>query len=76
MKPDRLEDLGRIRELMERLLSDYDQLEACCWSKHNQELFVEIYAEEDRRYGLHNQLRFLFERLNEIMYIAKGDLYE
>lgn len=76
MKPERLEDLGRIRELMERLLSDYDDLQRCCESKHTLDLFVDVYGELDRRHDLHDQLQFLFERLNEIRYIARGDMYE
>lgn len=72
MKPERLEDLGRIRELMERLISDYDELQADCSSKHTREVFVEVYGEDARRYDLHDKLRCLFETLDEIRYIARG----
>lgn len=76
MRSERLEDLGRIRELMERLLSDNYDLESDCRGKHTRELFVEVYGEPDRRYDLHDKLRILFETLDDIRYIAKGDVYE
>lgn len=75
MRPERLEDLGRIRELMERLLSDYDELQDYCNNKHLIDGFATRYGSHGMD-ELHTNLRFLFERLDEIRYIAKGDLYE
>lgn len=76
MRPERLEDLGRIRELMDRLLSDYEDLKTDCANKHTMDVFVEVYGEADRRCELHCKLRFLFEALEDIKYIAMGDVYE
>lgn len=73
MKPERLEDLGRIRELLEKLLSDYDDLEADCTSRHARGSFVDKYVDEYTLCELHSQLRALFERLDEIKCIARGD---
>ena len=82
MKRERLEDLGRIAELMRKILRDeYDYvgmnpLEQC-QSKHTIEEFINTYKHnEDKLEDLHNWLRYHKEKLEEIDTIAWGYDFE
>ena len=76
-KPERLEDLGRIREKLELLIQDsiFENTSSKhgfeMWKKlnHDKEEFGEIEGLE----GIFCAVRFLRERLDEIYYISCGD---
>ena len=57
-QPQRLEDLGRIREKIERLLAESEALEA--GSMHD-ETFIEIYKDEEKLDDLFRSLRYVSE---------------
>lgn len=68
-KPERLEDLGRIREKLERLSDESEALEA--GSMHD-EHFCEFYKNEDRLVRLFRSLRYLSDVLSECIVITRG----
>lgn len=77
-KRERLEDLGMISERLLNLIEN--QNENCPWeychSKHRYEDFMERYSkteDEDKLYDLHMWLRYIYEEINEIYYLARGD---
>lgn len=76
MKAERLEDLGRIRELLSMLINDYSFLFEKCASKHTIDRFIEEYKDEEKLEELHNKISRLEDRLNEIHYIAIGENYD
>ncbi len=75
MKRERLEDLGRIYQLMYLILdADFSPLEECT-SKHTYDSFLEKYKNNDEKLeDLHDWLRFHREKLEEIYYLAMGDI--
>jgi hypothetical protein len=74
MKRERLEDLGRIFEKLCAIIEEDQSPMYRCESKHSVDQFVEIYKDEEKLEDLHNWLRFHKEKLEEIYYIARGDL--
>lgn len=72
-QPERLEDLGRIREKLERL---FDESEALGAGDMHDEVFMERYKDEDRLDSLRLSLKYLHERLRECEFIAKGREWE
>ncbi len=70
---ERLEDLGRIREKLERLFDESEALEA--GSLHD-EAFMENYKDMDKLDDLRRSLRRLSEKFSECLYLAKGDFKE
>lgn len=68
-KPERLEDLGRIREKLERLLDESIALEA--GSMHD-EYFLNVYKDEDKLDDLYRSLKYLSNELSECLVIARG----
>ena len=67
-KPERLEDLGRIREKLERLFDESIALEV--GSMHD-ETFSKIYSNEEKREELFRSLRQLRDNLSECAYILQ-----
>ena len=81
IKPDRLEDLGRIRELLNFVLQELeDRYGQHLESKHGYEGFVnKINMKSDHESGLddlHCYLRWHKEKLEDILCIAIGDVHE
>ncbi len=74
-KPERLEDLGRIRERITVLLENFDdKWERHFQSKHSYEDFEKYIKEnEDCLYDLHLFMRHHIEQIWEIWAISKGD---
>lgn len=68
-QPQRLEDLGRIREKIERLLDESEALEA--GSMHD-ETFIRTYKDEEKLDDLFRSLRYVSEVLTECSCIASG----
>ena len=68
-KPERLEDLGRIREKLEKLFDGSIALEA--GSMHD-EHFLNVYNNEDKLDDLFRSLRCLSNELSECLVIARG----
>lgn len=68
-KPERLEDLGRIREKLEYLFDESEALEA---SNLHDETFMQQYKNEDNLDNLFRSLRRLSEVLSECVLIARG----
>ena len=77
-KSERLEDLGRIRELLSVQLDNFtDRWDDLFDSKHSLDRFYEtVCKNEDKADDLHRFLRFHKEKLEEIYYIALGDIDE
>lgn len=69
-KPERLEDLGRIREKLEKIFDDSIALEA--GSMHD-EAFLNVYKDENKLNNLFRSLRYLSNELSECLVIARGD---
>ena len=75
-KKERIEDLGRIFAKLEDLykfgspfgISPFEE----CISKHTIDEFIKKYSDPDKLYDLHNWIRWLSERLNDIESIARG----
>lgn len=80
MKPDRLEDLGRIREKLSQLLDE--PLIRDADSKHDFERWKKNHhdmIEHDEPKGLDGifgQIRWLRSQIEEIYYLSCGDEYE
>ena len=72
MKRERIEDLGVIREKLDRLLEDCLPLEKA-QSKHSIDHFCEFYGDSRNMEELHDQLRWLKDELWNIYAIAEGD---
>jgi len=75
-KPERLEALGRIRELMQSICDNLDdKYGQYLDSKHAYESFEDLMlkADQDALNDLHFFLRHHKEKLEEILYIAIGD---
>lgn len=72
MKAERIEDLGRIREMLDRILSDCGDLQSMCMGKHTKPRFVETYSGE-RLEDLHDELRWMFDKLQNVLNLAVGD---
>lgn len=68
-KPERLEDLGRIREKLDML---FDECEAIGAGGMHDEYFMATYAKEDRLDDLRRSLRCLTEQLSDCRAIARG----
>lgn len=66
---ERVEDLGRLREKLDRILESEVFEHASKWD----EAFLAKYKDEENVAELCNQLRWLKESLNECFYIARGD---
>lgn len=81
MKRERLEDLGRIAEMIRRILREETDIFSFnplveCDSKHTIDNFIKKYNNEDMLYELHNWVRHLKEKLEEIDTIAWGYDFE
>lgn len=76
MKAERLEDLGRIRELLSNIFKQYGCIFDRCTSKHSINEFIQHYKDVENLEELHNSIRYLSEKLSEIHYIAIGENYE
>lgn len=68
-KPERLEDLGRIREKLERLFDESIALQS--GSIHD-EHFLRVYNNEEKLTELFRSLRYLSNELSECLIIARG----
>jgi hypothetical protein len=68
-KPERLEDLGRIRVMLEQLCDESEALEA---GSFHDEYFAEYYSDESHLDDLFRSLRYLSERVSECIVIARG----
>ncbi len=76
-KPERLEDLGRIREKLDKVINNLeDDWGQYISSKHDYEAFEEHLLDNNNEkiYDLHIFLRFHKELLEEILCIAIGDI--
>jgi len=76
MKRERLEDLGRIYVMIENIFchetcnaSPFDD----ATSKHSIEEFIKKYSDPEELEDLHDWIRNLKEKLEEVYYLAKGD---
>ena len=72
-KRKRLEDLGIIREKLNRLDDYFSEFFDRYNSKHAEETFLKDFESEDKRYDLHSNLRSLKYQLDDIIAIAWGD---
>lgn len=68
-KPERLEDLGRIREKLEKIFKESIALET--GSMHD-EAFLHLYNNQDKLDELFRSLRYLSNELSECLVIARG----
>jgi hypothetical protein len=75
MKRERVEDLGRIRVLIEKLMENsLDDLHQQCNSKHTVDPFIDKYLENSEGLEeLHDKIRALNDQIQEIYSIALGD---
>lgn len=67
--PERLEDLGRIREKLERLFDESLALEA---GSFHDEHFEKVFKNEEKLMELFRSLRYLREELSKCSCIANG----
>lgn len=72
MKRERLEDLGRISEKLDKLLEDHNIFNEC-ESKHSLDVFLKKYQNEEALSDLFFSLRSIGSELQEISAIANGD---
>lgn len=76
-KPERIEDLGRIREILSDVINDFDEaLGYYLMSKHSFDEFYKHMQNSDKADDVHRSLRFHKERLHDILHIATGDFDE
>lgn len=77
-KKERIEDLGIIYERLNRIVIDFEEWFAFYNSKHAYEIFQEHMLDKDcdKLEDLHRKLRYLIENLNEVVYIARGEIEE
>ena len=75
-KRERLEDLGIILKLLEDIIHEDEQLN-CPWndatSKHTYDTFVDKYSNREKLEDLHDWIRGLKHKLDEIWCVARGD---
>lgn len=75
-KRERIEDLGIILTKLEDIIHQDEQFN-CPWndatSKHTRDSFVEKYRDRDKMEDLHDWIRSLRHKLDEIWCIARGD---
>lgn len=72
-RPERLEDLGRIREILSVVIEDFDcKLSHHLNSKHAFDDFYTAMKDMDFAEDVHRMLRYHKDRLEEISYIAIG----
>ncbi len=70
-KPERLEDLGRVREKLEKL---FEQSEALQAGRMHDERFMEIYEKGDNLEDLYMSLKYLHYELFDCLVIARGTI--
>lgn len=68
-KPERLEDLGRIREKLEKLFDDCLALEA---GDMHDEYFEQVFRNSEKRDELYRSLKRLHMEMLECLHIACG----
>lgn len=75
MRRERIEDLGVIKEKLNRILEDCLPLEKA-QSKHSIDHFCEFYGDSRNMEELYDHLRWLKEELWDIYEIAAGEDYD
>ncbi len=75
IRAHRIEDLGRIREILGAALERTDIFKECV-SKHTVQPFLDRYSNLGMLQELHDEIRFLGEDLDKIHSIAIGGNYE
>lgn len=75
-KAERIEDLGRIRELLREVLDDHASLFDRCTSKHTVDAFVISCKDYEKVCDVHQAIRDIGDRLNTIHYIAIGENFD
>lgn len=68
-KPERLEDLGRIREKLERLFDESLALDA---GSYHDEYFEKVFKNDEKLMELFRSLRSLRDELSKCSCIASG----
>jgi hypothetical protein len=71
MTRERIEDLGRIAQMLRDYLKEDSPMDACN-SKHSVDSFIKDYSSEDKLDELHDWLRWHREKLEQIESIAWG----
>lgn len=72
MTRERIEDLGRIAQMLRDYLNEDSPMDDCT-SKHTTESFVAKYSTEEKLEDLHDWLRWHREKLEAIESIAWGN---
>lgn len=72
MTRERIEDLGRIAQMLREMLSQDSPLDHCT-SKHSIDIFIKDYSSEEKLEDLHDWLRWHKEKLEQIEAIAWGN---
>lgn len=72
MRRERVEDLGVIRQLMQEILDETEFFSRAC-SKHSVDSFCERYGNLKNLEELHDEIRYLKDRLWKVFSVAEGD---